>query len=230
MFFYDSYYLILVVPALLLAMWAQMRVKSTYNKYSQMRASRGTTAAQVARSILRENGLSDIPVVQVPGDLTDHYDPQAREVRLSSTVYGSSSVAAIGVAAHEVGHACQHATNYVPLTIRRAIIPITNIGSTLSVPLLLLGLVLGNQTLAVAGVLLFALVALFQLITLPVEFNASHRALYTLNQRDILAGEELAGAKKVLTAAALTYVAALAVSLAQLLRLMLIVSSRRRND
>ena len=229
-FFYDYYYLILVVPAMLLAFWAQHKVNSTYDRFSRVCSYRGITAADVARSILRDNGLSDIPVERVAGRLTDHYDPRARVVRLSDAVYNSSSIAAIGVAAHEVGHACQHAAHYVPLTLRSAIIPITNLGSSLSVPLILIGLLLGNDTLAVFGVLLFSLVAVFQLITLPVEFNASSRALRTLEARDILAGEELAGARKVLSAAAMTYVAALAVSLAQLLRLALIVGGRRRSD
>ena len=229
-FFYDYYYLVLVVPAMLLALWAQHKVNSTYDKYARVRSSRGITAAQVARSILNDNGLGDIPVEQVAGNLTDHYDPRARVVRLSDSVYGSSSIAAIGVAAHEVGHACQHASHYAPLTLRNAIIPVTNIGSKLSIPLILIGLLLGSDTLAVFGVLLFSLVAVFQLITLPVEFNASSRALRTLGDRDILAGEELTGARKVLSAAAMTYVAALAVSLAQLLRLVLIVGGRRRND
>ncbi len=229
-FFYDYYYLVLVVPAMLLALWAQHKVNSTYDKYARVRSSRGITAAQVARSILNDNGLGDIPVEQVAGNLTDHYDPRARVVRLSDSVYGSSSIAAIGVAAHEVGHACQHASHYAPLTLRNAIIPVTNIGSKLSIPLILIGLLLGSDTLAVFGVLLFSLVAVFQLITLPVEFNASSRALRTLGDRDILAGEELTGARKVLSAAAMTYVAALAVSLAQLLRLVLIVGGRRRSD
>ena len=227
--FYDSYYLLLVVPAMLLALWAQSRVQSTYRKYSQIRSFRGMTADQVARSILDANGLTQVRVERIPGNLTDHYDPRTKVVRLSDTVYGSSSIAAIGVAAHEVGHACQHAAAYGPLTLRNAIIPVTNLGSRLSIPLILVGLLLGNNSLALLGVLLFSLVAVFQLITLPVEFNASSRALQTLGSRGILAGEELAGARKVLTAAALTYVAALVVSLAQLLRLTLIVGNRRRD-
>ena len=227
--FYDSYYLLLVVPAMLLALWAQSRVQSTYRKYSQIRSFRGMTADQVARSILDANGLTQVRVDRIPGNLTDHYDPRTKVVRLSDTVYGSSSIAAIGVAAHEVGHACQHAAAYGPLTLRNAIIPVTNLGSRLSIPLILVGLLLGNNSLALLGVLLFSLVAVFQLITLPVEFNASSRALQTLGSRGILEGEELAGARKVLTAAALTYVAALVVSLAQLLRLTLIVGNRRRD-
>jgi Zn-dependent membrane protease YugP len=227
---FDMTYLVLVVPAILLGLWAQMRVKSTYARYSQIRASRGITADQVARLILDENGLRDVPVQRVAGSLTDHYDPRTRVVRLSDSVYGSGSIAAIGVAAHEVGHAVQHATHYAPMKLRTAIIPVTNIGSTLSIPLILIGLIFNSQSLALAGVALFSLVAVFQLVTLPVEFNASRRALVTLEARDILSQEELAGARSVLTAAALTYVAALIQSLAQLLRLLILVGGNRRRD
>lgn len=227
---FDMTYLVLVVPAILLGLWAQMRVKSTYARYSQVRASRGITADQVARLILDENGLRDVPVQRIAGSLTDHYDPRDRVVRLSDSVYGSGSIAAIGVAAHEVGHAVQHATHYAPMKLRTAIIPVTNIGSTLSIPLILIGLIFNSQSLALAGVALFSLVAVFQLVTLPVEFNASHRALVTLEARDILSREELSGARSVLTAAALTYVAALIQSLAQLLRLLILVGGNRRRD
>lgn len=226
----DITYLVLVVPAILLGLWAQMRVKSTYARYSQIRASRGITADQVARLILNENGLSDVPIQRISGSLTDHYDPRQRVVRLSDSVYGSPSIAAIGVAAHEVGHAVQHATHYAPLKLRSAIIPVTNIGSTLSIPIILLGFLFNSQPLALLGVALFGLVAVFQLVTLPVEFNASRRALVTLEARDILSREELSGARSVLTAAALTYVAALIQSLAQLLRLLILVGGRRRRD
>ena len=184
----------------------------------------------MARLILDDNGLRDVPVQRISGSLTDHYDPRDRVVRLSDSVYGSGSIAAIGVAAHEVGHAVQHATHYAPMKLRSAIIPATNIGSTLSIPLILIGLIFNSQPLALAGVALFSLVALFQLVTLPVEFNASRRALVTLETRDILSREELSGARSVLTAAALTYVAALIQSLAQLLRLLILVGGRRRRD
>ena len=227
---FDLTYLVLVMPAILLGLWAQMRVKSTYARYSQVRASRGITAQQAARLILDMNGLQNIPIQRIAGSLTDHYDPSARVIRLSDSVYNSSSIAAIGVAAHEVGHAVQHATGYATMKLRSAIVSVTNIGSTLSMPLILIGLVLNSSGLAMAGVALFSLVAFFQLVTLPVEFNASHRALATLESRDILSPQELSGAKRVLTAAALTYVAALIQSLAQLLRLLILVNGRRRND
>ena len=226
----DITYIVLVLPAILLGLWAQMRVKSTYARYSHVRSARGITAEEAARLILDMNGLSQVPIQRVRGSLTDHYDPRQRVVRLSDSVYGSTSVAAIGVAAHEVGHAVQHAAHYAPLKLRNAIIPMTNIGSALSIPLILVGLILNSQPLALFGVALFGLVALFQLVTLPVEFNASRRALATLESRDILGREELYGARQVLTAAALTYVAALIQSLAQLLRLLILVGGSRRRD
>ena len=169
---FDLTYLVLVMPAILLGLWAQMRVKSTYARYSQVRAGRGITADQAARLILDMNGLRDVPIQRISGSLTDHYDPRDRVVRLSESVYGSPSIAAIGVAAHEVGHAVQHATGYAPMKLRSAIVSVTNIGSTLSMPLILIGLVLNSSGLAMAGVALFSLVAFFQLVTLPVEFNA----------------------------------------------------------
>ena len=228
---FDLSYLVLVVPAILLGLWAQARVQSTYARYSQVRAVRGITADQVARRILDANGLRDVSIRRIAGSLTDHYDPRERVVRLSETVYGSPSIAAIGVAAHEVGHAVQHATGYAPLKLRTAIVSVTNIGSTLSMPLILIGILLNSSRLALVGVALFGLVAVFQLVTLPVEFNASSRALATLDGMDILGREELGGARQVLTAAALTYVAALIQSLAQLLRLLLLVGgNRRRGD
>ena len=228
---FDLSYLVLVVPAILLGLWAQARVQSTYARYSQVRAVRGITADQVARRILDANGLRDVSIRRIAGSLTDHYDPRERVVRLSDTVYGSPSIAAIGVAAHEVGHAVQHATGYAPLKLRTAIVSVTNIGSTLSMPLILIGILLNSSRLALVGVALFGLVAVFQLVTLPVEFNASSRALATLDGMDILGREELGGARQVPTAAALTYVAALIQSLAQLLRLLLLVGgNRRRGD
>lgn len=228
---FDLSYLVLVVPAILLGLWAQARVQSTYARYSRVRAIRGITADQVARRILDANGLRDVSIQRIAGSLTDHYDPRERVVRLSDTVYGSPSIAAIGVAAHEVGHAVQHATGYAPLKLRTAIVSVTNIGSTLSMPLILIGILLNSSRLALVGVALFGLVAVFQLVTLPVEFNASSRALATLDGMDILGREELGGARQVLTAAALTYVAALIQSLAQLLRLLLLVGgNRRRGD
>lgn len=224
---FDYTWYLLVLPAFLLALWAQFRVQSTYAKYSRVRSVRGRTAAEVARQILDDHGLGYVQVDRIGGKLTDNYDPRTNIVHLSQEVYGSSSIAAIGVAAHECGHAVQHAEEYGPLKLRSAIIPITNIGSSLSIPLFLIGLLFNFSILMNIGILLFGLVALFQLITLPVEFNASRRALSTIGERGLLTDDETRGAKKVLSAAALTYVAALASSLAQLLRLVLI--SRRRN-
>ena len=229
--YWDStyYYLILVVPALLISVWAQIRVKSAFSRYSQVHNSRGLTGYLVARQILDSNGLQHVRIECVPGSLTDHFDPTKEVVRLSQAVYNSPSVAAIGVAAHECGHAIQYQHGYVPLKIRKAMVPITNIGSAFSWPIALIGLVAGMPWLVNAGILLFVIVVVFQLITLPVEFNASYRALDILKDHQMLAeGEELKGAKKMLTAAALTYVAALLVSIANLLRLLALANNRRR--
>lgn len=231
-FFYlpDIYYIILVLPAALVAMWAQMRVKSTFEKYSRAGTYSGMTGAEAARRILDMNGLQNVRIERVRGSLTDHYDPKARVLRLSDDVYGCDTVAAVGVAAHECGHAVQHAVGYAPLALRNAIVPITNIGSTLSMPLLLLGLFMGIQPLVALGILLFSFATVFQLITLPVEFNASRRALETLDGYGMINDFEHEGVKKVLSAAALTYVAALMVSVANLLRLILLFGGRRRDD
>ena len=237
MFFYiDWLYIILVLPAVILSLWASARVNSTFKKYSQIHSLSGLTGAEVARRILYENGLYDVKIEQTHGHLTDHYDPRTNVVRLSESTYSSTSSAAIGVAAHEVGHAIQHARNYIPLKLRNAIVPVTNIGAKLSMPLILLGIVLSAfgpyfAYLAYFGVACFSLCALFQLLTLPTEFNASRRALKAIDECGILDREEMAGARRVLSAAAMTYVAALAVTLAQLLRRVLIVGSlnnRRR--
>ncbi len=228
MIFYDYYYLVLVVPAIIISLFAQMKVQSTYKKYAKQFASRGITATEVVRHILDKNGLSNVRIERIAGSLTDHYDPKANVIRLSDTVYGDASVASIGVAAHEAGHAVQHATGYVPIKLRNSVLPVASLGSKLSVPLILLGLILSMQALIEFGILLFSFVLLFQLITLPVEVNASRRAIRTLDEGAILAGNELIGAKKVLSAAAMTYVAAALTTAMQLLRLVLI--SRRRND
>ena len=230
MYFYgiDMYYIILVIPAILLSLWAQSRVSSTFAKYQKVQSFSRMTGADVARRILDNNGLQEVRIEQVAGNLSDHYDPRSNIIRLSSGVYGSSSVAAIGVAAHEVGHAVQHAQHYFPLKIRNAIVPVTNFGSKLSFPLILIGAISGLDYLISFGILLFGLVTVFQLITLPVEFNASARAMTTLDDYGILGGEELVGTRKVLSAAALTYVAALIVSAMQLLRLVLVYGRRRR--
>lgn len=227
--FIDKWYIILVVPALLLGLYAQSRVNSTFRRYARVQNVRGLTGAQAARQILDSYGLQQVRVEAVAGELTDHYDPRAGAVFLSQSVYGSASVAAVGVAAHETGHAIQHAEHYAPLQVRSAIIPVTQLGSTLSPVLICLGLLFSWAPLVQAGILLFALVAVFQLVTLPVEYNASHRALAILDGCGMLTGDELDGAGRVLNAAALTYVAALVTTLAQLLRLILLFGNRR-ND
>ncbi len=224
--FYDSTY-ILVILAAVISLIASAKVKSTYAKYSRVLSARGITAEQAAQQILYGAGLSQIPVNQVAGDLTDHYDPRSQTLALSQTVYGSRSVAAIGVAAHECGHAIQDAENYGPIRLRNSIVPVVNFGSKLSWPLMLLGLLFSFDPLILAGIWMFALVVAFQVITLPVEFNASRRAVRILEERGILGEEELRGAKKVLSAAAMTYVAAAVGSLLQLARLLLIRNSRR---
>lgn len=226
----DIYYLLLVVPAFVLALWAQIKVKGTYKKMSAVRNSRGLTGAQAASRVLYEHGVTNVRIERVSGTLTDHYDPRANVIRLSDGVFDSTSVAAVGIACHEAGHAVQYAKNYAPIRMRNAILPVCNVGSKIGLPLAIIGLVIGSMVgrwLFWAGIILYGLVALFQLVTLPVEFNASHRALQTIEDTGMLAGEEYKGARKVLTAAALTYVAALAVSLANLLRL--ILRNTRRN-
>lgn len=230
-FYYDYYYLVLVVPTLLLALFAQGKIKSAYNRYSHVPTARRMTGAQVARQMLDAHGLSDIQVAVTRGQLTDHYDPTGRVVMLSEGVFNGQSIAAAGIAAHECGHALQHAEEYTPLVVRNGMVKITNIGSRLSVPLILLGLLFSVPFLAELGVILFSLMTIFQLVTLPVEFNASSRALQVLDQGGYLDAQELPGAKKVLRAAALTYLAALLTSVMQLLRLVLITqANRRRRD
>ena len=234
---FDIYYLVLVVPCIILAFWAQARVKSTFCRYEQVLNRRGLTGAQAAEAVLRQNGVTGVRIEWVAGKLSDHFDPRTNTIRLSNAVYSSTSVASIGVAAHEAGHAVQHAVKYVPIQIRSAIIPITNIGSRLSMPLILVGLLFSMYSpqmyyLVYAGIACFGLAAIFQLVTLPTEFNASRRALAAIESGHLLYDEEIQGARKTLRAAALTYVAALAVSLTQLLRLLLLFggNGRRRND
>jgi len=226
-FFYDYYYFVLVIPAILISLFAQMKVTSTYKKYSQIMSRNAKTATEVTRMILDMNGLNNVRIESVSGKLTDHYDPKANVIRLSDSVRSDISVASIGVAAHEAGHAIQHAQGYMPIKFRNAIVPVANIGSKLSIPLILLGIILSFEPLVTFGIAAFSLVLLFQVVTLPVEFNASRRALLTLSNNNILQGEELSGAKRVLSAAALTYVAAVITSLAQILRLILINRNRR---
>lgn len=224
--YFDWTYVVIVLPMLIVSMIAQVKVKSTYATYSRVFSRRGYTAEQAARLILDRNGLRNVGIGQVAGELTDHYDPRNNTISLSQSVYGSSSVAAIGVAAHEAGHAIQHATGYLPIKIRNAIVPVTQFGSKLSTPLVILGLLFGFYPLAYAGIILFGTVVIFQLVTLPTEFNASRRALAVLSD-GFLDKDEAKETKKVLSAAAMTYVAALFVSLASLLRLIVIVSGRR---
>ncbi|MCQ5129676.1 zinc metallopeptidase [Butyricicoccus faecihominis] len=226
----DMYYIVLVLPCIVLAMWAQMRVKSTFNQYSRVRNVRGVTGAQAAAAVLRQNGVGDVRIERVAGNLTDHYDPRANVIRLSDSVYDSISVASVGVAAHEAGHAVQYATGYMPIRLRAAIVPITQIGSGAALPLILLGLFMNSGILIDIGIIAFALATVFQLVTLPVELNASNRALAAIEQGGLLTADEYPMAKKTLWAAAMTYVAALAVSLAQLLRLLLLFGGRGRDD
>lgn len=228
MFFIDYWYYILVVPALILSLLASANVKSTFAKYSATPSAGGMTGADSARRILDENGLYDVRIEPVSGELTDHYDPRSNTIRLSESVYGAQTAAAVGVAAHEAGHAVQYATGYFPIKLRAAMIPVTQIGSNLAMPLVLLGLLLGFEQLAMAGVIAFSLATLFQLVTLPVEFNASARAVRSLEGSGRMDEAQMRGTRRVLTAAALTYVAALALSLANLLRLFLLVGGRDR--
>ena len=220
--------IIILIPALIFSLIAQLMVKGAFSKYSGVRNSRGYTGADAARAILDRNGLCYIRIEHINGELTDHYDPGANVIRLSDSVYNNDSVAAVGVAAHEAGHAVQYAEGYGPIKVRSAIIPITQFGSNLSTPLVILGIIFSSNVLITAGILLFCTVVLFQAITLPVEFNASGRALKVLREEHFLDDDEMKGAKSVLTAAALTYVAAMFSALASLARLLLI--SNRNNS
>ena len=229
-FFYDSTY-ILVLIGVVISMIASAKLNSTYQRYSSVRSMCGLTGAEVAQKLLNNQGIYDVTVRRVAGNLTDHYDPRTKTVNLSDSVYGSTSIAAIGVAAHACGHAMQDASDYSPLRIRAALVPAANLGSSLAWPLILIGLLLGGggSTLAGIGILLFSLAVLFQLVTLPVEYNASHRAVTLLDSTGILSGQEVGQTRSVLSAAALTYVAAAAASILQLLRLLMIFGNRR-ND
>jgi len=224
--------IILVLIGALISLWAQGRVTSTFTKFSKVRSRTGMTGADVAMRLLRSQGIYDVSVRPVSGNLTDHYDPRSKVVNLSESVYNATSIAAIGVAAHECGHAMQHNEGYAPLNFRSALVPVVNFGSKLSWPLILIGVLLGGagSTLCQIGILMFTLVVLFQLVTLPVEFNASNRAVRLLDSQGILIGEEVQGTKKVLGAAALTYVAAAASTILQLLRLIILYGGRRRDD
>ena len=223
---FDIMYVVLVIPAFIFSLWAQYKVTSTFKKYSSQTTRNGLTGANAAQEVLRQAGVQNVQIVRVSGDLTDHFDPRTNTISLSGNVCDVPSVAAVGVAAHEAGHAVQYANSYGPMKFRAAIIPITNIGSKISVPLIILGIILGFTGLINIGILLFGLLVVFQLVTLPVEFNASNRAIAALGQSGALTKDELPAARKVLTAAGLTYVGALAVSLAQLLRFITIAGRR----
>ena len=225
-YYFDPTY-VLVIIAFLLTLFASMGVKSTFSKYNDVRSSRGITAASAARQILDANGLQNIRIEHVSGDLTDHYSPNENVIRLSDSTYNSTSVAAIGVAAHECGHAVQHQVGYIPIKIRNGIVPIVNVCNMLSMPIFIIGLILGLGRLAMVGAILFGAVLVFQLVTLPTEINASRRAMKTLESMYLLEGDELTGARKTLTAAAMTYVAAVASTALQFLRLVLLANRRR---
>lgn len=227
-YYYDPYYLLIIIGALI-SLAASAKVQSTFRKYNQVRSRTGLTGAEAARRLLQAQGIYDISIQRVSGNLTDHYDPKNKILRLSDSTYGSASVAAIGVAAHECGHAMQHAEGYAPLSFRTALVPVANFGSQFSIILIVAGLIFG-QVLVEVGILLFCAVVLFQLVTLPVEFNASRRALRLLGDNGILYDEEVGMTRKVLTAAALTYVASALMSILQLLRLVLLFGGRRRDD
>ena len=225
-FYWDPTY-VLVIIAMALSLFASFGVNATFSKYKKVRTIRDITGSEAARKILDMNGLQHIRVERVSGNLTDHFDPKANVIRLSDATYDNTSVAAVGVAAHEAGHAVQHATGYAPIKIRNSIVPVVNIGNSLSMPLFIIGLIMGNLGLAFAGVILFSLVLVFQLVTLPVELNASSRAIKILDETRMLYEDEVGPAKKVLRAAAMTYVAAVASTGLQLLRLLLILNGRR---
>lgn len=224
---FNIYYFLFMVPGLLVSLWASWKVKSTFAKFNNVQTLGGLTAAQAARRILDFNGLQNVPVQAIGGKLSDNYNPKTNVVNLSASTYGRATVGAVGVAAHEVGHAMQHAQGYGPARLRTAIVPICNIGTGLAIPLLLIGFFMQIFGLVYAGIALFSLAVLFQLVTLPVEFNASKRAIQTLGSTGLLSAEEVEGVRKVLTAAALTYVAALLTSLLQLLYYITIAGRRR---
>ena len=234
---FDWTYIVLVLPCVILSLWASANVNGTFKRYSKQFSHRGVTGAQAAAQVLSANGVTGVRIERISGNLTDHFDPTTNVIRLSDDVYGSTSTAAIGVACHEAGHAVQYAQDYTPMRIRAAVIPATNLGSKLAMPLILIGLIFSSlgqlsYTLVYLGIACFGLSLVFQLLTLPVEFNASHRALAAISQTGLLTEEEQQGARKTLQAAALTYVAATATALAQLLRLIILFGNRgsRRDD
>ena len=221
MFFWDIS-MIILIPGLLLAMYAQAKVSSTYNRYKKITPHSGYTGAQFARKMLNDNGLYDVTITQISGRMSDHYDPRANQVRLSAEVYNGTSIASLGIAAHEVGHAVQHATNYFPLTVRNLVVPVTNFSSSIYMLFIFIGIIMNSFSMIQFGIMLFAVIVIFQVITLPVEFNASRRAIATLGGDGVLDAEELSGAKRVLGAAAMTYVAAMVTAVLQLLQLLMV--------
>lgn len=221
MFFWDIS-MIILIPGLLLAMYAQAKVSSTYNRYKKVTSHSGYTGAQFARKMLNDNGLYDVTITQISGRMSDHYDPRANQVRLSAEVYNGTSIASLGIAAHEVGHAVQHATNYFPLTVRNLVVPVTNFSSSIYMLFIFIGIIINSFSMIQFGIMLFAVIVIFQVITLPVEFNASRRAIATLGGDGVLDAEELSGAKRVLGAAAMTYVAAMVTAVLQLLQLLMV--------
>lgn len=221
MFFWDIS-MIILIPGLLLAMYAQAKVSSTYNRYKKITSHSGYTGAQFARKMLNDNGLYDVTITQISGRMSDHYDPRANQVRLSAEVYNGTSIASLGIAAHEVGHAVQHTTNYFPLTVRNLVVPVTNFSSSIYMLFIFIGIIMNSFSMIQFGIMLFAVIVIFQVITLPVEFNASRRAIATLGGDGVLDAEELSGAKRVLGAAAMTYVAAMVTAVLQLLQLLMV--------
>jgi Zn-dependent membrane protease YugP len=226
MFGYNPFDMVIILVSIGITLWAQMKIKSAYRRYSQMSSIRGLTGGEIARSLLSGSGIDDVSVERTAGELTDHYDPRARVLKLSDGVYGDRSIAAVGIAAHEVGHAIQHNTGFFALNFRNSLVPVANLGSSLAWPLVIIAIIFRQNFLLNIGIFLFAGVVIFHIITLPVEINASRRAVALLEGGNYLRGEELIGAKKVLTAAALTYIAAAAVAVLNLLRLLLL----RRHD
>ena len=227
MYYYDIYYFILVLPAILIATWAQYQVKHSFSKYSKVPSQKRITGAYAAQQILNFYGISDVSIQPISGSLTDNYNPKSKVISLSENVYNSTSIAAIGVACHEAGHAAQHAESYTPIKVRNSLVPVTRFGSVIGLPLAFLGLIIDTPFLIYFGLALYAAVFLFQLVTLPVEFNASKRAIKVIDETGLLMDEEIGGARKVLTAAALTYVASMIVALANLIRILIRFSRRR---
>ncbi len=230
LFYYDPTYWLMLLPVLLITIYAQAKVSSNFSRYSKVTNRRYLTGAQAAEAVLRQHGVYDVRIERVRGNLTDHYDPRTNVIRLSEQVYDAPTIAAVGIAAHEAGHAVQYAVGYSPIRLRAALIPVTQVGSQFGIVLLIIGILLTYEPLFLIGIILFSFTTLFQLVTLPVEYNASHRAMETIQSAQLLDDDEARGARKVLSAAALTYVAALLMSVVQLLRFILMFAGRRGND